>query len=293
MINSIEIINDLNYSLFLELTKPEETGILVKKITGLEPIKSEISYNKIPLMDGSHFTNIRTNERSINITLKPLGYPNDVEYNRIKIYKVTLVKHKCTLYINTDYKKYKIDGYFEDFDVDIFSSEETVGFTIKCPNPYFQDLSLQTNTLYGITPMFEFPFENLSLTENLIEFGNIENETEQTVWYDGDINTGFICYAKFNNPTTYLTIHKSLERKFMRININTKHGDTIIINTIKGQKSIILIRDLVQINILNSLSYDSKWLEISKGDNFFIFESDDKENGVELYFENPILYQGV
>ena len=70
-------------------------------------------------------------------------------------------------------------------------------------------------------------------------------------------------------------------------------GDEIVINTMKGEKSIVLIREGIATNILNSLSKDSDWFTLSKGDNVFAFTAEEGLDSLQFYIENYIVYEGA
>ena len=108
-------------------------------------------------------------------------------------YKYFPIKKKVTLLIETDNRICETYGYVESNEPDIFSSDETTQISIVCPDPYFYSAGpdgTNTTIFYGVEPLFEFAFSNESLTESLIEFGEIKNETEQTVYYSGDAEIG-------------------------------------------------------------------------------------------------------
>ena len=69
--------------------------------------------------------------------------------------------------------------------------------------------------------------------------------------------------------------------------------DDIIINTIKGEKSITLIREGVFYNILNCLDKNTDWFTLTKGDNIFKFTAESGETNLQFRIENQIVYEGV
>ena len=92
-------------------------------------------------------------------------------------------------------------------------------------------------------PLFEFAFSNESLTESLIEFGEIKNETEQTVYYSGDAEIGVVITIHAIGNVRNITIYNTGTREVMRIDTDKLEqltgsgmvaGDEIIISTIKG-----------------------------------------------------------
>ena len=70
-------------------------------------------------------------------------------------------------------------------------------------------------------------------------------------------------------------------------------GDTIIINTVRGYKSITLLRDGITTNILNCLDRGSKWFTLMKGDNIFSYDADTGASNLQFYIVNKVAYDGV
>ena len=209
MIRAVTVTNYLGESKRFELAFPEKSGFAVQSISGLGPSKADINTTEISTNDGSL-------------------------YNRI-----------CETY-----------GYVESNEPDIFSSDETTQISIVCPDPYFYSAGpdgTNTTIFYGVEPLFEFAFSNESLTESLIEFGEIKNETEQTVYYSGDAEIGVVITIHAIGNVRNITIYNTGTREVMRIDTDKLEkltgsgmvaGDEIIISTIKGDKSITLLRNL-------------------------------------------------
>ena len=70
-------------------------------------------------------------------------------------------------------------------------------------------------------------------------------------------------------------------------------GDDIIINTLKGEKSITLVRSGVSYNILNCLDKNTDWFTLVKGDNIFAFTADSGVTNLQFRIENKVIYEGV
>lgn len=304
MIKSIEVINSSGESLLIELLKPQQSGFLITKIEGLGPAKANINLTELTGSDGSTFNSARLDERNIVISAALLMEPT-IEAIRLKSYKFFPIKKKITLKIETDTRKVRIDGYVESNEPDIFSENESIDISIICPNPYFYDddnSGKQVTVFYGLEPLFEFPFSNESTTQPLLEFGNIQNYTEQTVYYEGDADTGVVITMYAIGEVSNITIYNTLTREEMhldtaKIETLTGHGiqsgDTIIISTVIGDKSITLLRDGVYTNILNCIDKESDWFQITKGDNVFAYTADSGISNLQFRIENDILYEGV
>lgn len=146
-------------------------------------------------------------------------------------------------------------------------------------------------------PWLSKPFE-----ENQIEYSSLELSTEKNVYYSGDSEVGVTIKIQSIGTVEHLTIYNTKTREFLKIDTDklesiTGHpiieGDELMICTVKGKKSITLLRDGETINILNTMTRDSSWLQLTKGDNLFAYSA---ETGSEmLYFtiESNILYEGI
>lgn len=78
-------------------------------------------------------------------------------------------------------------------------------------------------------------------------------------------------------------------------NTHLKEDDKLIINTVKGQKKISLIRNGNEYNVLNVLERGSTWLELSKGTNQLAYhaEGDSSNRLVGTIEASETLYEGV
>jgi hypothetical protein len=304
MIKSITVTNYLGDSIKLELGRPEQSGFLIKSISGLGPSKANINTTEVSTTDGSLFNSARLNQRNIVFDFIFVESINreSIEDIRQKSYKYFPIKKNVDLLIETDNRIVKTTGYVESNEPNIFSSQEGAQISIICPDPYFYSTEKTVTIFSGIEPLFEFPFENNSLTDNLLEFGEIIVNQEKTVFYKGDSEVGIVIYIHAIGEATNLTIYNALTREVLKIDTDRlealtgsiiKAGDDIIISTIKGQKFIRLIRDGEYINILNCLGRNSDWFRLVKGDNVFVFTAETGDTNLQFRIENLIVYEGV
>lgn len=304
MIKSLTIENHLGESINIELENPEKSGFFISKIEGLGPPKAIINTSDMATNDGSLFNSSRVGQRNIVLTLGFLSKPT-IEYVRQLTYKYFPIKKQIRFQIETDNRICETYGNVESNEPIFFSSMTGTVISIICPDPYFYSTGedgVTVSTFYAQDPLFEFEFSNESLTENLIEFGNIISVPEQTIYYEGDADTGIRMYLHALGAVENITIHNTQTRKSMRIDTDKLasltgfgfgSGDTIIISTIKGAKSIYLLREGNYINILNCLDRNSEWFQLSKGDNVFAYEVESGFTNLEFRIENQTLYEGV
>lgn len=304
MIKNITVTNYLGESLLLELMFPENSGFVIKEITGLGPSKAVINSTELSTSDGSVFNSSRIESRNIVFNLKILASPT-IEAARQKLYKYFPIKKRIKLQFETDTRICDIFGYVETNEVVIFSNQVSTQISVICPDPYFYSAGsdAKTITLFsGVEAAFEFPFSNESLTLPLLVFGKIRLDQERNIYYNGDSETGLTIYIHALGEATNLTIYNIATSEFMKIDtvrLTTLTGfpiiagDDIIISTIKGGKYISLLRGGSYINILNCLDLNSTWFQLTKGDNQFGFVAETGGTTLQFRVENYKVFEGI
>lgn len=307
MIHSLAVTNYLGDRIRLELGRPENTGFLIKSITGLGPVKANVNTTEVATNDGSMFNSARLSQRNIVIQMAFVNtvYGEDIEEVRQKSYKYFPIKKNVELIIETDNRYVRTKGYIESNEPDIFSKQEGSQISIICPDPYFYSANEDGNNItdfYSIDPVFEFPFSNESLSDPLLIFGEIQIKTEGVITYRGDSEIGVMIYIHAIGPATNINIYNTETREVMSINTTklealTGKGivasDDIIINTLKGEKSITLVREGASYNILNCLDKNTDWFTLVKGDNIFAFTAESGVTNLQFRIENKVIYEGV
>lgn len=307
MLKSVTITNYLGSSVTYKIkgADPEDgSGLLITEIEGLGPTKADINMTQLATADGGIFNSARVNSRNIVIKAR-FTHANTIEEARLASYKFFPIKQPVTFRIETDNRIAETTGYVESNEPVIFSDECDMQVSILCESPYFLSVSedgKKETTFAGIDFLFEYPFENEDLHEPTLEFGNIVNKKENTVYYDGDAETGCIIQIHAVGEATNVTIYNIKTREVMALDsaklvqltgAGISYGDTITINTIKGQKSITLLRNGITYNILNILGKDADWFQLAKGDNLFTFTADYGESNLQFKIFSQIVYEGV
>ena len=285
MIRAVTFTNYLGDSIRLDLARPEESGFIIKSVTGLGPGKANINTTEIATNDGSLFNSSRMPSRNIVISLAYM-WKDSIEDVRQLSYKYFPIKKKLTMLIETDNRQAEIEGYVESNDPTIFSKDEGSDISIVCPNPFFYSAGkdgINTTIFYGVEALFEFPFSNESLKDPLLEMG-----VTITIHAIGEASN--------------ITIYNTGTREVMRIDTDKLEkftgsgiiaGDEINICTVKGNKSITLLRNGKTTNILNCLDKNADWFQLAKGDNIFAYTAEYGSTNLQFKIENRIVYEGV
>lgn len=202
-------------------------------------------------------------------------------------------------------KKAKVSSDTKEEKAENQAKDEGSDISIVCPNPFFYSAGkdgINTTIFYGVEALFEFPFSNESLQDPLLEMGEIKNETEQVVVYNGDAEIGVTITIHAIGEASNITIYNTGTREVMRIDTDKLEkftgsgiiaGDEIIICTVKGNKSITLLRNGKTTNILNCLDKNADWFQLAKGDNIFAYTAEYGSTNLQFKIENRIVYEGV
>lgn len=302
MIKAITVTNHNRESITFDLYHPEKTGLNIINIEGMGPPKADINSNEIATMDGGLFSSSRMEQRNIVFTIGMLFDPL-IEDSRLCTYKYFPIKKPITIEFETDRRHTTCTGYVESNEPDIFSKNEQTQISVICPDPYFYELAMEEFAFSGVHPLFEFPFSNESLTENLIEFGTIMDDNRAIINYRGDVDTGvFITCHVMSGTAENLTIWNVDTREHMRIDtlklikltgITFSQGDDILINTKVGEKSIQLLHNGKYYNIISCIEKDADWFQLTNGFNTFTFVCDHGEENLMLTFRYRNAYGGI
>ena len=305
MIKSVTVTNYLGESLKMELTNPYDSGIAITDITGIGPGKADINVTELTSSDGSLHNSSRLGTRNIVMTLRFMFAP-DNETVRQKTYRFFPIKKELTLTFETDNRSCYITGYVESNEPVIFEENEYTQISIVCPDPYFYSLRADSTVFSGVVSMFEFPFsnevQNNEETERFLIMSDLQFETEQTVYYSGESEIGMTIRIRAIGTVENLTIFNTRTREFIKLDTDKLQqitgsviiaGDEITICTVKGKKSIRLLRDGVTTNILNCMTKDSSWIQLVKGDNILAYTADSGAEKLHFSVENNVIYEGV
>lgn len=300
MIQAIEVINSRGDALNLSLSNPVDSGIYIKSVRGLGPVKATVAMSDYCTMDGSRFNMARAETRNIVLSLGFLPNPT-IEDTRIKSYTYFPVKDKVMVKIKTDSRTSVTTGYIESNEPDIFSKKEGASVSILCPSSFFHSDEYQYTSFYGSMGLFKFPFENIGTAPN-IKFGEFYNRQAAAIVYDGEVDTGITININAYGETGNITIHSITDNEYLVVDsamIETKtgtkisKGDNIIISTEKGNKSALLARNGVYTNIISCIKRDSKWLQIHRGTNYFAISAAGGQDTARIVISNRILFYGA
>jgi hypothetical protein len=288
----------------MELARPTDTGLLITNIDGIGPASADINTTEMATMDGSKLNSTRKTERNVVIDID-FRFADDVEEARRLTYKYFPIKKELTLIITTDNRQSKLTGYVESNEPAIFDEFETTTISIICPDPNLYAADSNENLVVvfsGMSPLFEFPLENNSTIENLIEISSVERSSRKNILYRGESDIGMVITMHALAEVQNITIWNVDTRESMIIDTDKLKsltgdvmiaGDTIVINTIVGYKSATLVRDGITTNILNCIDRNSTWFQLTSGDNVYFYTAEEGESNLQFQIETKTIYEGV
>lgn len=294
----------------MELASPDKSGLAIYNIEGLGPGTSNINLTELATNDGGIYNSSRLPSRNVVMNLRFMFNPM-IEDVRQMTYKYFPIKKQIKIIVETDNRLVETVGYVESNEPVIFSREEFTQISVVCPDPFLHASGINGTNItifYGVDPLFEFEFSNESLTENLLEFGEIKNNSEEVIVYEGDSDVGVLMTINAIGEASNIVIYNVMTRESMSIDTDKIarmtgvtspsgygiiQGDEIIINTVRGEKSIYLLRGGIRTNILNALDKNPDWFQLHKGDNIFAYDAEYGSSNLQFRIENGTLYDGV
>lgn len=303
MLHAITVTNFRGESLLMELEYPERTGLMVYEVTGIGSGQATINMNDMATTDGASYVSSRLTTRNIVINIKLMETDTlTVEDSRHRSYRYFPTKKPLSLKFHTDSGIRCIDGYVEHNDPVIFSKQEYTQISIVCPDPYFYDETYTNMVLSGYHPLFEFPFCNDSLDENLLIMDDLTLVKRISFVYRGESDTGMIIVLQAHSEVKNITLYNNETSEIMFIDTNKfpselgSHmvtADRIEISTYIGRRSAYLIRDGIRYNIINSLGRHTPWFSLIAGVNTFSYSAEEGENKLDVSMEYKNVYEGV
>ena len=295
MITEVSSLTKGGESLNLDLFDPWSSGIAVKEITGLGPVKTELSLERYALIDGAFLKGARVGTRNVVLTLIPVG--DDVQTERRKIYNFFPVGETITFGVVTSQVAVKSSMIVESVEPNIFSERQEIGVSLIAIDPYWRSNSPSITGLVGfndVTPLFQFPFSSGDNPKELI-FGDLSNTSGKDINYLGDAETGVVITFSFNGNVSNLTVINQTYDEAMIINKvkDFYRGEQLVLDTRPAKKSVKHIAGGKESFITGVLDIKSQWIKLHPGINTIGLQFVGNPNDMDISIEYETLYRGV
>lgn len=271
----------------LTLTQ-NESKYQVIGVDGLNPPNAMINSSPVVGRDGSKFKFSKLEERNLVITLKING---NVEKNRLNLYRYFKSKRYHKIYYKNGTLDVYIEGYVETIENNLFTRDQTMQVSIVCHDPYFKSVDDIVTDISQVLGAFTFPFA----IEEPVPFSYLEKNRIINIVNDGEDDTGLSITIKATGNVSNPRIYNDVTGEFFGFDMDLIAGDLVTINTNRGEKSIILMRNGENHNIISTVTRNSTWLALAIGDNQFTYGTE-TGRGVEylqIVFRHKTIYEGV
>ena len=270
----------------LELTHNAAYGIT--NIDGLDPPDVVINTTHNVGYDGEEFNSAYIQPRQITVTM---AINSPAEGNRIRLYRYFRQKEAVRVFYKNGTRDVYIDGYVQSMQIAFFAKKQTAQIVIKCPHPPFNGTAVEEQQMYAVQSLFEFPF-SIEVGDP-IPFSEIITGQDKTIINAGDIDTGVEITIDAVGAVDTPKIYNVDTGEYMIFDLEMETGDTITIDTRRGQKSAYLIRNGVKQNIVGRLRFGSTWFRLRPGENLFTSDADASPENMMIIFRVVDQYEGV
>lgn len=294
MISEISSTTKSGERLTIELRDPYSSGIAIKEITGLGPVKADLSMDRYALIDGAFLKGVRVGTRNVVLTLIPWG--ENIQQLRRKLYKYFGVSETISLEVITDWVSAKSDFIVESVEPNIFSERQEIQVSLIGLDPYWRASSSQIQKVVGFNdtiPQFEFPF--FSQENHKLLFGDMTNSTGKDIRYLGDAASGAIITCTFNGTVGNLIISNTTHDETMSISKAGQFyaGEQLMIDTRPGKKSIAHSAGGKTSYITGVLAAGSEWIRMHPGINTIALQYSGGSEDMTVSIEYETLYRGI
>ena len=279
------LIVENKYGKKLELTN--NPAYAISSLDGFDPPDATINVTKNAGADGSVYNSAFANDRQITITMA-INAP--AEDNRLALYEYFAPKAPVILYYDIEPRRLFAKGYVSSMQINYFDKKEVVQIVVNCPDSWLKSYNSTVQDFYNVEPLFEFPFD---IEEEGIPFSELLLNAERSIMNYGDVPTGALITIHITGAVSTPGVYNVDTGEYYILDMEFENGDTITINTRRGEKSVRLNRDGVTSVIIGYLRHGSTWFQFEPGDNIFTVAAVAGAEYMTVTFEIIDNYAGV
>lgn len=268
---------------------------VLARVEGLYQSQNSIFSSDNTMIDGAQYHGSVSKKRNIVLTL--MDKPDNVynQANRDALYTLFNKNNKGQLTYEENGKKRVIDYYVEKVYKGKGESR-IITVSLICTNPLFYDENPTVVQLANWVGDFEFIHE---FNANGEEFGHREPTKIATIVNDNAV-------MELGMTIIVEAMSTVVNPKIVKINDNTnlqigakgypftmENGDVLIITTGVNDKHVYLLRDGGETEINEYLTEDSKFLQITRGTNYFGYDADEGVDNMILTIQYKNSYEGA
>lgn len=248
---------------------------------GQTQANADISALTIGDIDGDIITNVRTQPRTITLTLRIHPHVN-VEEAKRAILQIVKLKQTGTLRWEQNDRTMEISGIVESIDMPRWNNAVAMQISLHCMIPFWEDVDESIQLIDDSIAMQYFTAEDdytsdmLYFPDEGIVFSEYNASRSRTFYNYGDVAVGMLieimAFDTVTNPIIY-----DADGNFFGVGYGTKPvtleaGDVIYISTVRGNLSVTKNGNT---NLMNYVVPRSTWLQLHTGENVFRIDSAD------------------
>jgi len=250
---------------------------IVTEIDGMTAADVDVASNSVYSMDGDRITNMQTQPREIVLDLE---IRQGVDVEAAKAYITACVKPKQTATLRLTYdlsgaeQSKAITGEIKSIKMPRFTNKAVMQITLYCSQPYWEDAEFIIKYISDILNLHHF---QITWSEPL-PMGVYDMTRTREFVNQGDAAVGMVITITAQGKVVNPVLYDNSTGEYIGIDDTLEQGDEIVINTIRGQKSITKNGA----NVLSKLRAGSTWLQLDVGSNILLV---DAESGAsDMYF---------
>lgn len=273
----------------IELTQDENNWQVVS-ITGLNPPPAQVNLTPIAGLDGSVFNSAKLDTRELVILMRING---DAEENRLTLYRFSRTKEPCRFYYKSSRRDVFIDGYIQTAEANLFEQGQVLQISVICPQPYFRSMDEIIEDISSTAALFVFPF-SIDYGEP-VPFSSFDVTRATDVFNTSEAETGVDMEAFIHASVSKLYIVNTTTGEWLELDYSFQSGDRVLIDTVKGEKSLRLVRSGSTYNLFPALKAGSKFFQLQIGSNLFEYLADEGASNqfVNIIVKRRDLFRGV
>ena len=248
---------------------------------GQTQANADISALTIGDIDGDWITNVRTQPRTITLTLR-INPAVNVEEAKRSILKIVKLKQIGTLKWTQNDRTMAISGLVESIDMPRWNNAVAMQISLHCMIPFWEDVDETIQLIDDSIPMQFFTAEDdyssdmLYFPDEGIVFSEYDALRSRSFYNYGDVAVGMLieimAFDTVTNPIIY-----DADGNFFGVGYGTKPvtlqaGDVIYISTVRGNLSVTKNGNT---NLMNYVVPRSTWLQLQTGENIFRIDSNE------------------
>ena len=254
-------------------------------LTGTGPPAATINRSKVAMTDGTRHNSGSVDERPLLLTVYIL---RDVGRARLNLYKYLATNAHIRVYYKADGLDVYVDGYVETAEIDPWEENQNLQASIICPDPYWKDVTETYTDASNVEALFEFPF---SIGSEGVELAMVDKTASTVIVNEGTVEAGVTFELTAMLITENPRIYNLSTGEFIGFDVQLQVGDTLIVTTGAGKKSVTHVRGGVRSNYINYITPGSTWLKMAIGANEYSYTVDSGECKLGVYHTN--MYIGV